>query len=131
MQCPNGTSAAGKVAPCSGNGRCMSLRDVADYQDFEQFFNRTSYSDWDADMVHGCDCDDGWEGAACNLRSCPKGDDPYTAGVDEVQIIDCTCTGGGCDDTMQLSFKGKKTVPFRMDVTEEVIKHRLEVKKSS
>lgn len=24
---------------------------------------------WDADMIHGCDCDIGWEGADCSLRT--------------------------------------------------------------
>jgi len=57
--CPIGTSANGLIQPCSGRGKCFSLREVANYQDFVHFFNRTSYSDWDADYIHGCACDAG------------------------------------------------------------------------
>jgi len=34
--------------------RCISMQGV--------------YDGWDADMIHGCVCDDGWEGYDCSLR---------------------------------------------------------------
>jgi hypothetical protein len=59
--------------PCSGNGRCLSLREVALYQDYEAYNSSTVYDDWDADMIHGCVCDRGWEGVAGERKSCqPK-----------------------------------------------------------
>lgn len=43
-----------------------------------------AYEDvWDAEMMFGCNCDTGYSGPSCNLRTCAKGDDPLT-GTDEV-----------------------------------------------
>ena len=33
---------------------------------------------WDAGMMHGCNCDDGYFGPDCSQKECPKGDDPFT-----------------------------------------------------
>lgn len=37
---------------------------------------------WDAEMMYGCNCDAGYSGPMCSLRSCAVGDDPLT-GTDE------------------------------------------------
>lgn len=37
----------------------MSVRNAAVYQDYEHLFNKTIYTDWDADKIHGCVCDEG------------------------------------------------------------------------
>lgn len=105
---------------CSGHGRCLSLRESTRLQDFNDYSSYSAYyeyDDWDADMIHGCACEDGWEGPACDLKSCPKGDDPQTAGQDEVQLIDCdciTCIGG-----LFISFRGARTrlIPYDADET--------------
>lgn len=117
----------GKSAPCSGNGRCISLRTATTFVDLDQFDNATGYSDWDADMVHGCDCDDGWEGSSCSYRTCPKGDNPTTPGQDESQLIDCTCTAYNCSGSFQFGVRGQKTQPLPLNATEELIKMRIEV----
>ena len=71
--CPYGTSSSGESAVCSGHGRCLSLGDVSNFVDYEQFFNAAVYTGWDAEMIYGCDCDSGWEGSGCHRKSCPKG----------------------------------------------------------
>lgn len=125
--CPIAKAASGTSAVCSGNGRCMSLRDSAGYADYELNLGQVSYTGWDADMVHGCVCDDGWEGSSCSRRSCPKGDDPYTVDqVPEVQVLECTCSDD-CSGTFRLAFEGKKTSKIPLNASAEVVKFRLEV----
>lgn len=38
----------------------------------------TYESNWDANIMYGCNCDDGVFGPDCSLRYCPHGDDPLT-----------------------------------------------------
>mmetsp|Transcript_635 Transcript_635/g.1457 ORF Transcript_635/g.1457 Transcript_635/m.1457 type:complete len:767 (-) Transcript_635:2005-4305(-) len=125
--CPYGKSTSGADAVCSGHGRCMSLRDVSNFVDYEQFFSAVVYTEWDADMIYGCDCDSGWEGSGCHRKSCPKGDDPTTSGVSETQVIDCTCSDLTCAGTVQLTFKGQTTPPIPVARTGiRLLEYRLE-----
>lgn len=128
LLCPRGASHSldfdGTVAPCSGNGRCITLRQAAVLQDYVNFFNYTSYSDWDADMIQGCACQKGWEGPACNQRSCPKSIDPLVPAVNEVQLIDCKCTT--CSGGVYLTFRGKETAFIPYDASRELVRLRLE-----
>lgn len=78
------------------------------------------------DMIHGCLCDRGFEGAACDKRSCPVGDDPMTPGVDEIQLIDCKCSI--CKGGLRISFNGYQTQLIPYDAAEELISYRLHVK---
>lgn len=55
-------------ADCSNRGRCMSMRDAASVIDGQSLIFEGVYEGWDADMIHGCLCDDGWEGYDCSLR---------------------------------------------------------------
>ena len=41
----------------------------------------TYKSNWDANVMYGCNCDDGTFGPDCSLRKCPHGDDPLTENV--------------------------------------------------
>ena len=129
VSCPFGTNSMGRFAPCSGNGRCVPLRTISSYVDYEQFFNSTVYEEWDADMIHGCDCDKGWKGVDCSQRTCPKGDNPSTPGQDEIQLIDCECDteNFNCEGTFQLSVRGVKTQPIPLNATQELLKMRIEV----
>ncbi len=54
-----------------------------------------SYSLWDADMVHGCVCDDGFTGHDCSHPTCPTGDDPMTRYVEPVQTVTCALESEG------------------------------------
>ena len=127
MLCPQGTSASGANAVCSGHGRCLSLRNGANYADYLQFLNPVIYDGWDADKVHGCDCDDGWEGSSCSRRSCPKGDDPITPGLAESQVIECTCTGS-CAGTFRISFQGRTTGNIPLQATAQLLHIKLQVR---
>jgi hypothetical protein len=103
----------------------MTLRQLAQYTDYSTYVNTTyPYTDWDADRISGCVCDPGYEGVACAQRSCPKGDNPSTVGVDTIQLIDCTCTT--CTGGIKLLFKGQLTNLIPYDATAELIKYRLE-----
>jgi hypothetical protein len=117
---------SGTKAVCSGNGRCLSLREVNEYGDAVSFGAGVRYDNWDADMIHGCVCDDGWEGPACERRSCPKGDDPLTAPQDDVQLLDCKCST--CNGGVYLSFLGQQTALIPFDASEQLIAYRLGVR---
>lgn len=81
---------------------------------------------WDANMIFGCECDAGWQGYNCGLRTCATGDDPMTTGqVDEVQLIRCDIdpTSGF---RFTLSFRHETTVPIAVDATQDVVHDALE-----
>jgi hypothetical protein len=141
VKCPVGTLTSSIPegtninAPCSGNGRCMSLREVSNFQSFFTYLDYQSYSGWDADKIHGCVCDEGFGGRACEKQLCPKGDDPLSVEVNllgtpnynqpEVQIIDCSCTS--CQGGLYISFRGQQTPLIPHDATEELIQFRFNV----
>lgn len=133
MLCPYGNTPEAAFTylsdyrPCSGNGRCMSLRQLALYQDFRNFYGDTGeYTDWDADRLYACACDEGWKGVRCDIKECPYGDDPATPGVDEEQLIDCMCDtcGGG----FYFVVNGQQTPFIPYDAPPVLIKYRLEVR---
>ena len=76
---------------------------------------------WDAEIMYGCHCDDGYFGYDCLLRECPRGDDPMTGTaddpngvqVDEKQILNCKATGG----KFILYFRQQPTAYIRFDDT--------------
>ncbi|GMH97410.1 hypothetical protein TrVE_jg7680 [Triparma verrucosa] len=125
---------------CNGKGRCESMRTMATLQDpgelitscpsslvcvdgacttrdYTKCQSTYSFSSiWDADMMYGCVCDEGYYGAECSLRKCPTGDDPLTGhsadttngvSVNEKQTVTCQANGG----TFTLTFKGHTTKP--------------------
>jgi hypothetical protein len=128
--CPLGATSSGKQAVCSGHGRCLSLRRAASFVDYVQFFRSEVYDGWDADAVHGCDCDEGWEGSSCSRRKCPFGDDPTTTGqVAEVQLMDCWCSGATCapGTFLRLSFRGRSSRAIPYSASASLLKAALEV----
>lgn len=121
-----GATYSSAKAICSGNGRCMSLREVSVYTDYYNYYagNQPEYDDWDADMIYGCVCQPGWEGAACDLKSCPKGDDPITPGVNEIQLFDCACKN--CVGGLYFIFQNERTAYIPFNAPAALIKYRLE-----
>jgi hypothetical protein len=118
--CPFEKNALGLPQECSGQGRCLSMRNAA----WEASGYEYKPDDWDTDMVHGCVCDPGFEGPSCQLRSCPYGDDPAKPGVHEVQIIECTCLGT-CNGSVTVHFRRKSTMlPAR--ATPELVQLKLQ-----
>jgi hypothetical protein len=127
MSCPS---------DCSRHGECHSMRLHATYAN-RNLVNSPSVSTsvytytapWDADMVHGCSCDAGYEGWDCALRRCPRGDDPMTVGQsDERQLLRCDLSpnAGSGAARFTLSFRGATTRPFGAGATADVLQAALE-----
>ena len=76
LRCP-GWSALAR-APCSGHGRCLSLREAGrgGAAGGGGWAPGVAYAAWDADAVLGCACDAGWTGADCSERVCAAGSRP-------------------------------------------------------
>ena len=111
MQCPSN---------CDGLGKCQSMNYYAMSKDPGSGAVYSYTQPWDANMIYGCNCDSGFYGPACQLRTCPTGDDPLT-GVgtatvsnptqyNDIQRVACKAGGG----TFTLTFRGKTSVkiPF-------------------
>lgn len=77
------------------------------------------------DMIHGCVCDYGWEGVACDIRSCVKGDDPLTGGEDEVQYVDCQCRVPCNMGNLHLTLNGKQTEAIPFDSSNDFIRYQM------
>lgn len=45
---------------------------------FTYGLNPNTAHTWDGSRVHGCLCDEKYEGYDCSLSKCPHGDDPGT-----------------------------------------------------
>lgn len=136
MKCPTGIipysipAYTNITAICSGNGRCVSLHDVTRYQTFNSYLDYTMYSGWDEYKIHGCVCENGWEGIACEKRSCPKGYDSLSSSklqVNEIQYIDCQCYSTDCRGGLYISFEGQQTPLIPYDAAAELIQFRLNV----
>ena len=100
---------------CSGHGRCMSMKQLAQQTDAVPLTNRTdieytgkeSTTTWDEEKMFGCLCDSSWSvgladgerqtsewfGYDCSLKHCPSGNDPRTS-VDETDCKNVTAVGG-------------------------------------
>lgn len=99
--------------PCSGHGRCLTMYELAqwaedngDATDFTYGLDPNNAKTWDGHRIHGCLCDEDWDGYDCSLRKCPQGDDPGTYDQHvEVQILQCIADGG----TFRLGFRQKWT----------------------
>jgi hypothetical protein len=110
---------------CSGNGVCKSMRHLA--QTVEKLVDPGTTvpkytTPWDADMIHGCDCDPGFYGYDCSLKSCPVGDDPLTTGqLDEVQLFTCDAQNG----TFTLTFGDYSSTPISVSATTVEVREAL------
>ena len=60
MGCVGGTG--GSQQTCNGRGVCLSMAQAAAQVDDKRLLHSTTYALWDADMMHGCVCDDGYSG---------------------------------------------------------------------
>jgi len=65
------------VQPCSGHGRCRSLREMgAGFDGLSLIRPPVVYDQWDADKFETCLCDEGYGSYDCSKRMCPTGKDP-------------------------------------------------------
>jgi len=101
---------------CNNRGRCLSMGYYASFKDAGEG-PVYKYGDvWDANLLYGCVCDEGFFGPDCSLRDCPRGDDPLTGTTadpdgsqsNERQLLRCRATGG----TFTLTFRGETTEPI-------------------
>ena len=101
------------TAICGKAGRCISLRQAAlGYDGFRLVHPSSHYDEWDADRIQGCLCDEGFSGVSCGKRLCPRGDDPSTPGVAEVQEITCECSSVNKEGKGDCAPGGSWTVSF-------------------
>ncbi|KAJ1442973.1 tubular mastigoneme protein [Ochromonadaceae sp. CCMP2298] len=72
-------SCPGYPSSCSGHGVCKTIKQLAttDYGNV--------YELWDKDTTMGCECDKGYTGPDCSLRSCKYGVDPLY--LDDVSTV--------------------------------------------
>jgi len=111
LACPGGMA-----DKCKGHGACVSQAQLAlradrngDATDLVYGTDANSADTWDRDRVFGCDCDAGWAGYDCSLRTCPRGDDPGTRGQrNEVQLLECLADSG----SFRLAFRQRTTAPL-------------------
>lgn len=97
-KCPN---------DCNGRGRCLSLRQAAVANDGYLFNRTTSYDRWDADIFSGCQCDPGWSGPDCSVRSCEYGPDPRLDSMaTEVVTMICQCSRA-CSGKFKFRYLGQ------------------------
>jgi hypothetical protein len=116
----------------TGVGHCQSLSYYATTKD-PGYGTVYKYEDiWDANKIYGCNCDDGYEGIDCSLRSCPRGDDPMTGGLitnpqnpaqnNEIQQISCRANAG----KFTLTFQGQTTAFIPYNAKENDVQAKLE-----
>lgn len=79
---------------CMSHGKCVSMQDHALNQVVARALTDTFVfryeTTWDSDKINGCECDTGYRGPNCALKTCPRGDDPLTVGqVNELQLLQC------------------------------------------
>jgi len=72
---------------CSGHGTCEYIEDLSADPEVGGASGRHYIGNWDHFKSRGCKCDPHWEGHDCSSRKCPRGDDPLTSGVNEVQTL--------------------------------------------
>lgn len=119
----------GVAAPCNNRGKCLSMRELAlwredngDATSFTYGLDPNEARTWDADLIHGCLCDKGFEGYDCSQRTCPKGDDPATHNQHvEVQLLQCDATEG----KFTLSFRQETTYALSWNATANEVRDAL------
>jgi len=68
--CQRASCPSSSAGVCSGHGTCDTLGEWAEED------NGNIYALWDKDSTMICNCDPGYEGPDCSLRSCKHGFDP-------------------------------------------------------
>jgi len=121
LRCP-GVDGSDAILACSGHGMCSRLRDLARWE-YNTRSERFTYEDvWDAEMIYGCICSEGFHGVDCSERTCPTGDDPLTSGqVNEVQIFSCSGSG-----EFTLMFEGHESAQIGSKFAELQVERALE-----
>lgn len=113
MRCPRGETG---TLPCSGHGRCLLMSELAQTAGRSYGSEPNDPAVWDFDMVEGCFCNEGWGGIACDRRLCPRGDNPLTAGVSEIQRLTCGSQYLAHDGASPACFSGPMNDRLRLNL---------------
>jgi hypothetical protein len=114
-----------KVPQCSGHGLCTTMREAGSKFNGESLVKPpVVYNQWDADIIQGCICDEGWYGVDCSLQRCPLGRDPLSTETykNEEFILQCQADVG----YFSLFVLGRYTLPISYDADPHYIKVVLE-----
>ncbi|CAN0170479.1 unnamed protein product [Ascophyllum nodosum] len=104
---------------CSGHGTCMTIADMSRFYGPDYAHPGTGgdgmgpeYSNWDAQSTTACFCDQGYFGADCSNRMCPKDDDPVSIDQNDRAILVSVGTdfGGLLEGSLTFTFNGHSTV---------------------
>jgi len=127
-------SCPGNPDLCSAHGQCLDMATLARNSKVNGVYPNPRYSygltpfnplTWDAFKIYGCQCDDGYTGYDCSLRTCPFGDDPATANqLSERQVI--TCRDADLKGNIILRYKEIDSVPFSPTATAAQVRAALE-----
>jgi len=128
-----GRDALAARVPCSGHGKCLTMRRLADFAeqngvpvDTTYGLNRNDPLRWDADASRGCVCDQGWTGYDCSQIACESGNDIANDKVQatEIQTIKCVHQQGA--PTFRLRFRGATTAAMPHTSSPDQIRAALE-----
>ena len=106
---------------CNGNGIVMTMSGLYTVYSTEMYYNtlqivnadnvNDTFSSWEADRLTSCVCDRGFTGPHCEMRMCPKGDDPLTHMSDFYTInIHVAATHGTLGGYVHLIFNGETLI---------------------
>lgn len=130
----NRLSCPGQPNTCNSHGACQDMMTLASNAKVNGVVAGFTYGlipnnplTWDYNRVFGCNCDDGWHGYDCSLRSCLNGDDPNSQGqLDEIQSLRCI-NAAGKSGVIVFTFRGENTGPIASSATTAQVKASLEL----
>ena len=106
------------ISYCGPNGFPMTMSDIYTIYSTEMYYstlqiitdsdNNMTYQGWEKDRIQHCVCDRGFFGPQCDMRMCPKGDDPLTGFSDYYSLnINLRATSGFLGGFVHLIFNGE------------------------
>ena len=109
------------VSYCGEHGFPMTMSDIYSVYSTEMFHDtlnivayetaNLTFQGWEADKLQACVCDMGYTGPSCNMKMCPKGDDPLTPFTDYYSIkLEIRADSGTLGGYVHFVFNGETLV---------------------